>query len=96
MASKKPQPPVGCSYGVDGAESFADSAVVLESITVDANEQTNVQEVVEQPQSHIQFIENPLPLPKKHEKKVLDYTVELTDETAEFDIEVAADDDYDN
>ena len=43
----------------------------------------------------IKFIENPLPLPKKHEKKVLDYAVELTDATAEFDIEVADDDDYD-
>lgn len=43
----------------------------------------------------IQFIENPLPLPKKHEKKVLDYAVELTDETVDFDVDVSDDDDYD-
>ena len=59
--------------------------------------EVQVDEMVTEEQSApaIQFIENPLPLPKKHEKRVLDYAVDLTEETAEFDFDVADDDDYD-
>lgn len=70
--------------------SKAEQAKVVEPV------KENRQEVVQEPTKPvIQFIENPLPLPKKHEKRVLNYAVELTDETAEFDIDVADDDDYD-
>ena len=89
---------------------ITDAVNVSESETVNEKQQDVVQEqeaadvaakivseqaTQEQATPAIQFIENPLPLPKKHEKKVLDYAVELTDATAEFDIEVADDDDYD-
>lgn len=91
---------------VDSDETMMGYEEVPESIEVDVNEKSAVHESVpetvvdetmqEQATPVIQFIENPLPLPKKHEKKVLDYAVELTDETAEFDIDVADEDDYDN
>ncbi len=44
---------------------------------------------------NIQFIENPLPLPKKHEKRVLDFDVQITAETSGYDVQVADDDDFD-
>lgn len=42
----------------------------------------------------IQFIENPLPLPKKHVPKVLDYKLN-GDDDGDFDYPVADDDDFD-
>ena len=43
----------------------------------------------------IQFIENPLPLPKKHVPKVLDYKLD-NDDDSDFDYPVADDDDFDH
>ncbi len=43
----------------------------------------------------VKFLENPLPLPKKHVKKVLDYDVELTEGQDDFDLAVDDNDDYD-
>lgn len=41
------------------------------------------------------YIENPLPLPKKHEKKEMDYQYEVAEDKMEFDIEIMDDDDFD-
>ena len=43
----------------------------------------------------IKYIENPLPLPKKHEPKTLDYRINDFAQDFDFDIEVADDDDFD-
>ena len=43
----------------------------------------------------IQFIENPLPLPKKHVPKVLDYKLNSED-AGDFDYPVAEEDDFDH
>lgn len=43
----------------------------------------------------VRFIENPLPLPKKHVRKVLDFDRELQEGMEEFDLEIAEDDDFD-
>ena len=43
----------------------------------------------------IQLIENPLPLPKKHVPKVLDYKLD-DDDDSDFDYPVADDDDFDH
>ncbi|MCM1145273.1 MAG: hypothetical protein NC318_06585 [Blautia sp.] len=40
------------------------------------------------------FLENPLPLPKKHEKKEMDYQYKVTEEQMKFDIDVREDDDF--
>ncbi len=51
-------------------------------IDMDSPEKTSVnQETVQE----IEFIENPLPLPKKHVKKVMDYDIEVSDDD-DFDI----------
>lgn len=41
------------------------------------------------------FIENPLPLPKKHQKRMLSYRVEVGEGKDDFDISVDEDDDFD-
>lgn len=41
------------------------------------------------------FLENPLPLPKKHEKRTMDYQYEVTEEQMKFDLEVNENDDFD-
>lgn len=52
------------------------------------------EEPAEKKPAAIHFIENPLPLPKKHEKKVMDYSVQLS-ETEDFDFPVDMNDDFD-
>lgn len=41
------------------------------------------------------FIENPLPLPKKHVKKIMDYPRKIAEDKLSYDIEVDENDDYD-
>ncbi|MBQ9136196.1 MAG: hypothetical protein IJX66_08915 [Lachnospiraceae bacterium] len=41
------------------------------------------------------FIENPLPLPKKHVKKTMGYRFEVSEEQMKYDIEVSDTDDFD-
>lgn len=43
----------------------------------------------------VKFIENPLPLPKKHEKKTMGFAIEPEETKMQFDIEVSEDDDFD-
>lgn len=52
---------------------------------VQVERQDEVSETVQVEKPHIQFIENPLPLPKKHEKKVMDYDLDVADDD-DFDI----------
>lgn len=41
------------------------------------------------------FIENPLPLPKKHVKREMDYHYTVSDEDMHYDVEIADEDDFD-
>lgn len=41
------------------------------------------------------FIENPLPLPKKHEKKEMEYQYEIAEDKMNFDVEIKENDDFD-
>lgn len=41
------------------------------------------------------FIENPLPLPKKHEHKEMDFHYDVPEDKMKFDIEITEDDDFD-
>lgn len=43
----------------------------------------------------VQFLENPLPLPKKHVKRVLDYSLPPAEKEDDFDYPVAENDDFD-
>lgn len=49
----------------------------------------------EQEEGQIQFIENPLPLPKKHVKRVMDYSLQPAGEEDDFDYIVPEEDDFD-
>ena len=46
-------------------------------------------------QREVRYLENPMPLPKKHVKRVLDYGLKSTAEDDDFDFSVAEDDDFD-
>lgn len=49
----------------------------------------------EDTQKQVQFIENPLPLPKKHVKKVMDYPIQPEASLMHYDIEVDPGDNFD-
>jgi len=46
-------------------------------------------------ESRVRYIESPLPLPKKHVKKVLDFDRDLQEGMDEFDLDIADGDDFD-
>ncbi len=46
-------------------------------------------------EKQVRYIENPLPLPKKHEKRVLDFPVRTAGEQDDFDYPVCDEDDFD-
>lgn len=52
----------------------------------------------EQPEKErkVEFLENPLPLPKKHEKRVMDYRLDSDKNLGGYDVYVAEDDDFDH
>lgn len=52
------------------------------------------EEAVSEPEQP-RFLENPLPLPKPHQKKVLDYDVDLSEDESDFDHPVDENDDFD-
>ena len=66
---------------------------LLESVYLPEQESAPATEDVPEADK-IQFIENPLPLPKKHVPKVLDY--KLGDDVGDYDYPVADDDDFDH
>jgi len=43
----------------------------------------------------VKLIENPLPLPKKHVKRTMDYSIKTVGEDDDFDIKIAEEDDFD-
>lgn len=51
--------------------------------------------VLKEEEPQIQYLENPLPLPKKHERKTLDFDIVDIEVEDDFDYNVADDDDYD-
>ncbi len=56
-----------------------------------------VEKTVESPvqERKINYIENPLPLPKKHTKRTMGYRLEVPPEAMKFDVEVSDNDDFD-
>ncbi len=62
------------------------AAEVKEDMTAKKQEETP---------SQVQFIENPLPLPKKHVKKVMDYPIQPDASQMHYDIEVDPKDNFD-
>lgn len=95
--------------GKDVDEVSAMEEVECMEPTVDADEnkletesmeklQTEIKEEelkMEETPKQVKYIENPLPLPKKHVKRSLDYSVEPQEELMHYDIEVSEGDDFD-
>ena len=79
----------------------ATTAVNIQTIDEDKNtvemnepapeEQTKTSTSVSAPR----FIENPLPLPKKHEKREMGYQYEIAENKMNFDVEINENDDFD-
>lgn len=55
---------------------------------------TDEAEIIEEPEKP-RFFENPLPLPKKHVKKEMDYQYQVDEKDMKYDIEVPENDDFD-
>ena len=71
--------------------------VSAETVQVSAKKETVESAPVSEDASAVKprFLENPLPLPKKHEKRTMDYQYEVTEEQMKFDFEVNENDDFD-
>lgn len=80
-----------------GAELEAMSRDIIEEENSGKEEtlaaDSNVEAQVEPPK--VKLIENPLPLPRKHVKKVLDFDIEPDEGQGDFDVRVEENDDYD-
>lgn len=78
---------------------YTQNAYAQDAYTQDASAVTDEMEEIEafdlpSVEKPIQYIENPLPLPKKHEKRTLDYDLS-GDEADDFDFSVGESDDFD-
>ena len=59
-----------------------------------ATEMAEKSVAAEQPEKKPRYIENPLPVPKKHVKREMDYDHEVPETAMHFDIEIAEGDDF--
>ncbi|MGN1147413.1 MAG: ArnT family glycosyltransferase [Lachnospiraceae bacterium] len=78
-------------------EAVAVAAAKVETKTPGKNTTVAAEVPMEEQQEKkpVKYIENPLPLPKKHVKKTMDYQKKVEVNEMEFDIEVPDDDDFD-
>ncbi len=74
-----------------GSEELTENAVTNEEKEIKA-EETKEEETTSAP---VQFIENPLPLPKKHVRKEMDYQYEVPQDKMNYDVAVDDTDDFD-
>ena len=80
------------------AEVPVQTAVTEKEVTEPVKEEkveATLEPEKEEPKPVVHFIENPLPLPKKHVKKTLGYAFEPDFEDMDYDIRVSEKDDYD-
>lgn len=78
--------------GVQQSFVWENAAPAKERFT---EEETALMKETEVPAEKPRFLENPLPLPKKHEKRTMDYQYEVADEQMKFDFEIDENDDFD-
>ena len=86
---KKRQETVKKEPGTGGGREMAGKGAETGSI----QEGTEAENAL--PQKKVHMIENPLPLPKKHVKRTLDYSREVPEGKYDFDLEVDEKDDFD-
>lgn len=56
---------------------------------------TDSREIEIKAEEPIKYIENPLPLPKKHVRREMDYDYQVADNKMKFDIEISDEDEFD-
>ena len=59
------------------------------------NAEEKTAEQTEEKREVPQFFETPLPMPKKHVKKSIDYAFEPSDDLMKYDVEISPNDDFD-
>lgn len=79
------------------ADSVSKEEQAVEAVSVSEEKPVAVSGSVltEEPPAKPHFLKNPLPLPKKHEKRTMDYQYEIEEDRLKFDIEIDEDDDFD-
>lgn len=80
------------------ADEVIPDEIIAEEPVAEEPEEPVAEEIIAEesfPVREIKYIENPLPLPKKHVKKTMDYGYEIPEEQLVFDIEISDDDDFD-
>ncbi len=75
------------------SETEIPAVEVKKDMTEKKQEEITMQQ--EETPKQVQFIENPLPLPKKHVKKVMDYPIQPEPSQMHYDIEVDPKDNFD-
>lgn len=82
----------------EGENTGAEKVSEGESIEAEKVSEEKGVEKGEQPEKErkIEFLENPLPLPKKHAKRVMDYKLDSDKDLGGYDVFVADDDDFDH
>lgn len=77
------------------SEEIKKTEVLAEPETAIETEPAAEPENETEQESKPRFIENPLPLPKKHVKKTMGYRLEVSEDQMKYDIEVSDTDDFD-
>lgn len=81
--------------GEMSGEENMEAEEMFEEESVETEKETGEKEQPEK-ERRVEFLENPLPLPKKHEKRVMDYKLDSDKDLGGYDIYVAEDDDFDH
>ena len=74
-----------------GKRDKAEEIEVLDLTKEETPEEQQAEEPVKKPR----YIKNPLPLPKKHVRRQMDYQYTVDDKDMNYDVEVGDDDDFD-
>ena len=72
-----------------------DKAEEIEVLDLTKEETPEEQQQAEEPVKKTRYIKNPLPLPKKHVRRQMDYQYTVDDKDMNYDVEVGDDDDFD-
>ncbi len=82
---------VVAGIGVQQSFVYEKDVPIKQEASVESEPVTEEEAQPEKPR----FLDNPLPLPKKHEKRTMDYQYEVGKDMMKFDIEIAENDDFD-
>ena len=79
---------------VEEEVSLEEKADVHENVSVENDPNPEANSLLETTSKPVQYLHNPLPVPKKHVKRVADYKVNVVEDD-DFDFDIHEDDDFD-